>query len=120
MSGDSITVFGEFHLSTSLARRVQRAVSEIVEDPLSDLSHVGENCALCRTRFVVPGPAAGSPAAPPAEVSPVGLPRGLAEALPIEEGRGVPGVASQRPRWESDGVSRDASESDRAGRQWIA
>lgn len=47
-----IQVFGEFHISNSLARRVQRAVEEFVQrDPLADLSHVDENCALCRESF---------------------------------------------------------------------
>lgn len=65
-----IQVYGEFHLSSSLARRVQRAVTEIVkETTVEELSHVDDDhCALCR----------------------------------------------------SGEVPRDASESDRAGRQWIA
>lgn len=64
-----IQVYGEFHLSSSLARRVSRAVTEIVkQNTLDELSHVDDDCPLCRTGE----------------------------------------------------VPRDASEPDRAGRQWVA
>jgi hypothetical protein len=56
MSGtisESIHVFGEFRISSALARRVNRAVSEILqENLLKDLSHVDEDCALCRGKEV--------------------------------------------------------------------
>jgi len=47
----SIHVYGGFRLSSALARRVQRAVEEIVgENTVPELSHVDENCNLCRTQ----------------------------------------------------------------------
>ena len=47
---DSIQVFGEFHLKSTMARRVFNVVRDIVDNGVAgDLSHVDENCNLCRS-----------------------------------------------------------------------
>ena len=47
--GKTIRVYGEFRLTSTLARRVHTAVEEFTA-PLvrADLSHLGDDCAYCR------------------------------------------------------------------------
>ncbi len=48
--GKSIRVYGEFLLSTSLAEQVREAVAEVLQgNRLRDLSHLDNDCHLCRT-----------------------------------------------------------------------
>lgn len=44
-----IHVIGEFRITSSLARRVQNAVEEFTSLlTRADLSHLGDDCALCK------------------------------------------------------------------------
>ncbi len=46
----SIRVYGEFLLSTSLAEQVREAVADVLQgNRLRDLSHLDDDCHLCRT-----------------------------------------------------------------------
>lgn len=49
---DGIEVYGEFRLTSALARRVESAVKEYVGGTVAwDLSHVDDlECVLCRSR----------------------------------------------------------------------
>ncbi len=89
----AIQVFGEFHLSNTLARRMERAVAEILEqNTVADLSHVGDDCALCRrTSF--------------AET--------LRRAASADSGPRTPDSGLQE-------VRHDAPEANRSRDQWIA